>query len=272
MENSCRRRLCGFVRTIPDLSAFVHPVFLDPRGSPLLQRIDVDRIVGWESYRADDALELVSSDFFAQIGDECIAGFAIDDRTTLIGANSDLAKVLQTDMNVQASLRKGRTYSCAVVENFIASVLPVFDSAVVSGNVVRVSALDPAQSRPARHTIFGDLAALLASRVGELLCFHFPTPLAAHAAGGWQSTTTVLGNNDTVDLQWNKETLVAVPKRVRPTPIWLSIYDASPDHPEAGLRRLLSLSIVEHEVVANFSPTNKILFVFTTASIEDTYS
>lgn len=118
-------RLGGFVRTIPDLSTFVHPVFLDQNGSPVLQLIENDIITGWKQYRPDETLEFVNSNLTAKPGDPSVYGFVFTDDSLVFGERTRLAKGLASDSRV-STLASRQPHTYHQIRQFINESSPRF--------------------------------------------------------------------------------------------------------------------------------------------------
>lgn len=258
MCTSFALRLGGFVRTIPDLSTFVHPVFLDHAGSPVLQLIENDMITGWKQYRPDETLEFVNSNLTAKPGDPSVYGFVFTDESLVFGERTRLAKALATDSRISAlASRQPHTY--VRIRQFIDESSPHFFALNGSERIEHTTAL----SLHPVVSMLRDLLKGLGGHIEHFIGFLAPLPPLAHASSGLQAATLRLDETDEIELRWGHGTLAAIPRRSRPTPVHLSVLSASTGQLDA--EPIVGLDIVEHEVSTRFEPTGPFLFVLNRA-------
>lgn len=254
MCTSFALRLGGFVRTIPDLSTFVHPVFLDHTRSPVLQQIENDRITGWRRYRPDETLELVNSNLIAKPGDPSVYGFVFTDESLMFGERARLAQSLATDSRINAlKYRQPRTF--VRIRRFIDESSPHFFSIKASDHLEHTTALSSNPVLPMLRNLLQGIG----KHSDRFIGFHAPLPPAAHAASGLQGVTLRVDESGELELQWGRGILTVIPLRTRPTPLHLTAISAAGGHLDSEV--ILSLDIVEHQVMTPFEPNGPFLFV-----------
>ena len=256
MCSSYPLRLGGFVRTIPDLSTFVHPVFLDHKGSPVLQLIENDIITGWKQYGPDETLEFINSNLTAKPGDPSVYGFVFTDDSLVFSERTRLAKALDSDRRVRTlASRQPHTYH--QIRQFIDESSPRFF--LLDGSECIEYATTVSSST------FASMLLGLLKGIGKhqenFICFHAPIPPVALASSGPQSATLRLDDTDELELQWGLGTLTAIPRRSRPTAVHLSAFSDSTGLGDAKSILGLGLDIVEHEVSIPFEPEKPFFFV-----------
>jgi hypothetical protein len=254
MCTSYSLRLGGFVRTIPDLSTFVHPVFLDHKGSPALQLIENDTITGWKHYRPDETLEFVNSNLTAKPGDPPVYGFVFTDDSLVFGEKTRLAKALDSDSRV-CTLGSCQPHTYHRIRQFIDESSPLFFSLDGSECIEYATPL----SSSTFALMLLDLLKGIGKPLENFICFHAPIPPVALASSGLQSATLRLDDTDEIELRWGLGTLTAIPRRSRPTAIHLSAFSNSTGLGDA--ESILALDIVEHEVSIPFEPEKPFFFV-----------
>lgn len=251
-------RLGAFVRTIPDLSTFVHPVFLDDTGSPVLQLIENEIITGWKKYRPDETLEFVNSNLTAKPGDPSVYGFAFTDERLVFGERTRLATVLATDNRI-ITLASRQPHTYVRIRQFIDESPPHFLSANDSRRIEYTTAVSSSLVIPMLRDLLNGIGTYLDDFIG----FHAPLPPLARASSNLQAATLRLDETDEIELQWGHGTLTAIPRRSMPTPVRLSALNSSTGQLDA--KPILSLDLVEHEVRTRFEPTGPFLFVLNRA-------
>lgn len=247
-------RLGGFVRTIPDLSTFVHPVFLDDEGSPILQLIENGIITAWKRYQPDSTLEFFNSNLTAKPGDRSIYGFVFTDDSLVFGERAPLAKALASDNRI-GMLAERQPNTFRIVRRFIDESSAHFFSLNGSECIEYPTTLPSS----AFAVMLLDALKKAGKNLGHFICFHVPLTPLAQASSGIQSAILRLNDTDELELRWGYGSLKAIPRRSRATPVHLSAFSYSTDR--GGVKSILGMDIIEHEISIPFEPSEPFFFM-----------
>jgi hypothetical protein len=106
MNQSKSARVIGLIQNVPGVCTFVRPVFAMDSEQYCLQKIEGDRIAGWDFFPGDASIVPISSSITRVTGDLAIVGCEYVTDEVLIGEVSSVAHALYKDTASLSQLEK----------------------------------------------------------------------------------------------------------------------------------------------------------------------